>query len=72
MNKLPIQCRARADEIFRRADYLTNWFINGNRNDVAVDLLDMEPKAALAVLATMMENSPQESRSMARYFVETA
>jgi len=70
---LPVECRARMEELHRRADRLFEMFINGNRNDVAQELLHMEPKAALAVLTVMMIATNEEARtSISRYFTEVA
>lgn len=72
-NALPIECRARHQEIYDRAEKLFTNFVNGNRNDVAQELLDMEPKAAFAVLVLMMDTANDQTRAdLIRYYVETA
>jgi hypothetical protein len=69
LNKLPIECKARYDEILHRADSLLTQFINGNRGDVFTALKDMEMPAALAVLATMMDNAPSIIRNDIRQYL---
>ena len=73
MKKLPKGCADRYLEIHWRASSLFNQFVNGNKDDVAEALSDMEPKAALAVLAVMMEKANVTvRRSMQTYLVEVA
>lgn len=71
--KLPIGCAARHQEILDRSNKLFESFVNGNRGYVAQELVDMEPKAALAVLAVMMDSANHDvSYDLTKYFVETA
>jgi len=73
MRELPIQCRARHEAIRKIAkEFLESW-INGNKNTVRDELLDMEPLAALAVLSKMMHSSDSEVRAyITSYFMEVA
>lgn len=72
MEELPIQCTARFNEITRRADSLAETFKNGNRKDLLEALLDMEPKAALAVLAEIMYDQPLIQPGLHRFLKEMA
>jgi hypothetical protein len=73
MNLLPTQCAARYREVELRASRLLETFINGNKNDALEALKDMEPTAALAVLAAMMRNADEDNReSLFSYFMEVA
>jgi len=70
---LPIGCRARHTEIFKRASHLMTNFINGNRNETYQELKEMELGAALAVLSVMMVSAGKEERmSIHRYLVGVA
>ena len=70
---LPIECRARYDEIFNRSNELIESFINGNRGYTVETLVAMEPKASLAVLSTMMMNSRGSFREdLNRFLKEVA
>lgn len=73
MRTLPKQCRARYNAIHDLASEFLDSFVNGNKNTVRDELLDLEPLVALAVLSTMMANADEETRiSMTNYFVEVA
>jgi hypothetical protein len=73
MDKLPKGCRARYEEIERRADALFDQFSNGNRKDVLEALENMEPRAALAVLAGIMTQSSRTLQfHMVAFFKEMA
>lgn len=70
---LPIGCASRWEEIHRRGRRLLLDFINGNRNDTNKELKEMEPNAALAVLAVMMTECTKDTRvALYRYFTEVA
>jgi len=72
VNPLPIGCAARYAEIERRAKKLMMTFVSGNKNDTAIALNGMEPKAALAVLSEMMMHGPDIRESLNRYLKEVA
>jgi predicted transcriptional regulator len=63
-NPLPIECRARYEEITNRAKELLESFICGNRKTVLLALEEMEPKTALAVLSEMMVRSGSEMKNI--------
>ena len=70
---LPIGRTERSNEITRRGEALYESFFNGNRNYVRDQLLEMEPGAALAVLAYMFRFAlDDEYVDLYRYFVEAA
>lgn len=66
---LPIQCRARFEELHRQGLKLLETFINGNRKDTLQALLDMEPKAAMAVLTEMMRNASDDVQERLNAFL---
>jgi hypothetical protein len=71
MEPLPIGCRERYQELSRRGLYLLDSFVNGNRGDVLQALLEMEPKAGLAILTEMMRNASDDvQESLNRYFMD--
>ncbi len=73
MRTIPVQCRARFVVIMEIAGELQESFINGNRNTVRDELLDLEPRVALAVLTVMMNRASEEGRTfMVNYFTEVA
>lgn len=70
---LPTECRARFRTIIAFGDELLQTFINGNRRDTLNGLCELETPAALAVLANMMDNAPEEIRNdLAKYLREVA
>jgi len=69
---LPIGCRARHDEIERRSHFLLIQFACGHKNSVKDILLEMEPLAALAVLACMMEKGSSHMYDIVTYFKAVA
>jgi len=69
---LPKGCRARYEEIIRRAKKLMPMFINGNKNDVFNKLKEMETPTALAVLSEMMMHGPDIREGLNRYLKEVA
>jgi len=70
---LPMGCRARYDEIHQRSDRLLETFINGNRKDLLEELVETEPKAALAILALIMDSTRSDVRGdLTRFLAESA
>jgi len=70
---LPIGCRARFVEIGDRAEILMETFIQGNRKSMLEDLVNMEPKTALAILAEIMCSYDREHRvDLQRFLKEMA
>jgi len=73
MDPLPMQCAARYREIQRRAGYLIEMYVNGNKKDTLQNLEDMPAKEAFAVLARMMEIAmPETQRSLSSFLAESA
>lgn len=63
---IPIECAARLDFIIQRAADLETTFDNGNRRDLVEGLLDLPPKVAFAVLATICERGGERVASYLR------
>ena len=73
MEDLPKGCRARYDELIKRANRLQEQFYLGNRSTVAEELKAMEPLAATAVFTIMLSCSHEETRqALARWISEVA
>lgn len=67
--RLPIGCADRYNEIIQRAGYLGELFVNGNREIMLNQLLDMYPRTALAVLAVMMAHATTPFQENLRQFL---
>jgi len=70
---LPTECRARKQHIVDEAFVLKLNFINGNREDTLTRLCGYDTRAALAILATMMNYVSRDIRhDFERFFQEVA